>query len=357
MTPGSRPRAETTEPTAAAGVARAWVDLAAAKGVGRRALLERCRLEQEALEDRDRRIPFSQLVTLIRTAKELSHEPALALHFGELVDCAEYSIVTMISRTCATVADALVQRNRYGRLLAEIDCDGPDRFVLEPSGRSVWLIDTRKNPDQIPELTESVFAVVACGARAMREAPLLQAAHFTHEEPPYRAEYERVFRVPLVFRSRRNALLLDAAWLSQRLAAAPTYVFGILSAHADGLLDDLESSKTVRGRVESLLLPILHTGDVSMQRIAGELGISRQTLYRRLRAEGTTFEGVLNALRHRLALHYLRGGKVSVNETAYLVGFSEPAAFSRAFKRWTGQRPSSVRQTAQAERGGEAIPW
>ena len=137
---------------------------------------------------------------------------------------------------------------------------------------------------------------------------------------------------------------MDAAWLQEKIALAPSFVFGILSAHADALLKSLDGSKTLRGRVESLLMPILHTGDASIERIAGKLGLSRQTLFRKLRAEGVTFERVLDELRHTLALHYLRGQKVSANETAYLVGFSDPAAFSRAFKRWTGNRPHSMRQ-------------
>ena len=148
-------------PTVAAGTVRAWVDLAAAKGVRRSALLERSQLDPHALEDQDQRIPLAKLVTLIRAAKELCGDPALALHFGETIDCADYSVASMISYACATVADALAQRNRYGRLMADVECDRPDRYLLERAQGSVWLIDTRRQPNEIPELTEAFFARVA----------------------------------------------------------------------------------------------------------------------------------------------------------------------------------------------------
>jgi AraC-like DNA-binding protein len=124
----------------------------------------------------------------------------------------------------------------------------------------------------------------------------------------------------------------------------PRYVFGIFAEHADALLAQLQASKTVRGRIEALLMPVLHTGEAGMDMVAAKLAVSRQTLYRQLKEEGVTFEQVLDALRCRLATQYLRSRKVSVNETAYLVGFSDPAAFSRAFKRWTGQPPSAARE-------------
>jgi AraC-like DNA-binding protein len=109
------------------------------------------------------------------------------------------------------------------------------------------------------------------------------------------------------------------------------------------LLENLERSKSIRGRVESLLIPVLHTGEANMDMVAGKLALSRQTLFRKLKAEGVTFEKVLDELRHKLALDYLNGKKISVQETAYLVGFSDPGAFSRAFKRWTGSSPRMMR--------------
>ena len=109
------------------------------------------------------------------------------------------------------------------------------------------------------------------------------------------------------------------------------------------ILKDLETTATMRGRVERLLMPILHKGEANMDAVAEKLGVNRQALYRALKDENVTFEQVLDDLRHRLALEYLRGRKTTVNETAYLVGFSDPASFSRAFKRWTGKNPSEMR--------------
>lgn len=80
-----------------------------------------------------------------------------------------------------------------------------------------------------------------------------------------------------------------------------------------------------------------------MDAVARALGCSRQTLYRRLREERGTFEAVVEAVRRRLALRLLRDPGISVKEVAYRLGFAEPAAFSRAFKRWTGRSPAAWR--------------
>lgn len=97
-------------------------------------------------------------------------------------------------------------------------------------------------------------------------------------------------------------------------------------------------------QVEQRLEAALESGDVGIDRIARELGYSRQTLYRRLKEEGTTYERLLDGLRRRLALRLVRGQGLSVKEAAYRLGFSDPAAFSRAFKRWTGTSPGEMRR-------------
>lgn len=98
-----------------------------------------------------------------------------------------------------------------------------------------------------------------------------------------------------------------------------------------------------RRKVEAELEPLLATGPLRIERIARALGCSRQTLYRRLKAEGLTFEQVLDELRRRRALTLVRDASLPVKEIAWRLGFSDPAAFSRAFKRWTGRSPQAFR--------------
>lgn len=98
-----------------------------------------------------------------------------------------------------------------------------------------------------------------------------------------------------------------------------------------------------RKDVEAVVEPLLATGEANIDRVARELGLSRQTLYRRLKSEDITFEHLLDELRHKLALKLLRDEHLAVKQAAWRLGFSDPAAFSRAFKRWTGSAPSFAR--------------
>ncbi len=101
--------------------------------------------------------------------------------------------------------------------------------------------------------------------------------------------------------------------------------------------------KSFRHRVERELEPLLADGPIRVEGIARALGCSRQTLYRRLKAEGLTFAALLDDLRRRQALTLIRDPARSVKAIGYRLGFSDPAAFSRAFKRWTGKSPQAFR--------------
>ncbi len=333
-----------TELTVGAGLARGLARFAIAKGADADALLARAGIGAADLDDQDKRVPMANYIALMRAARELSGDAAIALHYGEEVDLSEVSIAGLIMNASADMREAFVQMNRFGKLAVEVETEaGESRFKHVFEDGELWLVDTRANPNSFHELTEVTFARQICGLRRFLPRPFALEVHVTHPAPVYAAEYVRVFGCPVVFDSRWNAMRTDASLQSHKVALQPHYVFGVLSEKAEALVKELENSKSARGKVESQLMLVLHMGDVSMDVIAAKMGVSRQTLFRRLKAEGVTFEKVLDELRHRLALNYLGGRKASVNETAYLVGFSDPAAFSRAFKRWTGKSPSEMR--------------
>jgi AraC-like DNA-binding protein len=340
------------EATVSAGLASSLIGLAVSKGASREELHRRSGVTAECLLDQDNRVLMSAYFHLMRAAEKLTASPAFALEFGTTVHMQEFSILGLIFHACETVRDAIVQANRYGQLVIDVDVGSADRFQWLRRNGQLWLVDQRPDPNSFPELTEVTFGRFMRLTRPFWDTPLVREVHVTHAAPDYFHEYERFFEVPTTFETEWNAMRVEEVRLTQRIAVQPRFAFGILSEHAEQLLRSLNGSKTARGRVESLLMPILHTGDASMDLIAARLAVSRQTVYRQLKAEGVTFETVLDELRHRLAVHYLSGQKTSVNETAYLVGFSEPAAFSRAFKRWTGTSPRSLRPAgARASRG------
>lgn len=333
-----------SDQTVAAGVVRALAELAVSRGAIARVLYDEAGIDPADVREGDSRIPLDKYAALMRAGQRLCNDPALALHFGEAFDAAEISIAGTIDPQSQLLADGFALLNRYAPLAVDVG-GPPERFVLTRRNGQVWIIDQRPNPNAFPELTESTFArMVSMARRHLPGIRFLLEVHVTHRAPAYRAEYDRVFQAPVVFESDCNALITDGEWLGRKAPPRARYVTGVLSAHAEELIGQLEQSKTLRGRVESALLPLLPTGNARVDVVATTMGLSRQTLFRRLRAEGATFEQVLDELRRSLAVQLVRDEKLPVKEIARRLGFADAAAFSRAYKRWTGTSPRSDRK-------------
>jgi AraC-like DNA-binding protein len=348
-----------SELTVVAAGARALLDLAVARGANRKELLDRSRIDSAVLENRDNRVEFDKYVALMRAAQHLCKDPAFALRFGELVDVSEISIACTIGGF-TNLSGAISQMNHYASLGIEVErAADTGRYQLDHRGGQLWIVDARRNPNDFPELTESSFArIVSSVRRTFGDVKIFKEMHFTHAEPAYRAEYDRIFRVPVVFESGENAMQIDEALVAMFKVPQPSsLVTSVLKERADSLLEKLESSKSTRSRVEDLLVKLMPSRAVGVDAIARKLGLSRQTLFRKLKAEGVTFEQVLDELRFSMAHDYLDVRKLSIKETAYQLGFSDPTAFSRAFKRWTGRTPSIARRPRPSREARElALP-
>ncbi|MBG8554373.1 AraC family transcriptional regulator [Hymenobacter guriensis] len=112
-------------------------------------------------------------------------------------------------------------------------------------------------------------------------------------------------------------------------------------------LTDLDAAATTAQRVHAALLEGLPSGLVTMEAIARKLALSTRTLQRRVEAEGTSYQQILQDTRAALARHYLEKTGLPATEISFLLGFEEPNSFYRAFRTWTGTTPESVRQAHQ----------
>jgi AraC-like DNA-binding protein len=330
--------------TVGAGYAKALFDFAVASGADPHTLATLGGFDGGAIADPETRVPLDLFKSLMTQAKALCADAALALKFGAEAEFTDLSIVGLIAHASSNMQEAFDQTNRYARLVIEVEGKefGP-RFVIEEHEGETWLVDQRHNPNAFPELTESTFARFVWNTRRhLGDVPFAKSVMVTHPAPDYHEAYEAILGVPVRFGAPKNAISIHKSWLSIQFPHANRYVFGVFSDRAQALLEALMASKSWRGRVEALMLSKLHTGGVSADWLAGEVGVSRTTLYRHLKSEGHSFDAILDQLRRTMADHYLSGQKLSVQETAYLVGFSDAAAFSRAYKRWTGTSPRRI---------------
>jgi len=331
-----------SDPTMAAGFAAAFLDYAQGEGAPRGPLLAASGLAESDLADQDKRIPVAAYQALVAAGIEATGDTSLLLRHVLETRLETMSIVGQIVHASTSFPHSLGQVNRYARLMADVPIPGGrDRFELVRQGASVWLVDNRPC-DGNWIATEASFArFISEFRRSAPEHPFEQALEVTYAPPPHANRYPELFRVPVTFRAARNALRINPVWLDEAFDGGKDYVFGVFTRHADGLMADLATQDTIRAAVEARILADLHEGTLSMDNIARDLGMSRQTLYRRLRDEGVTFAEVHDDLRRRMAMDYLGARKVSVGETAYLLGFSEASAFVRAFRRWTGASPTA----------------
>ncbi|MFD9243313.1 AraC family transcriptional regulator [Streptomyces sp. NPDC059556] len=177
----------------------------------------------------------------------------------------------------------------------------------------------------------------------------LRRVEFVHPEPRHAREYALLFGAPCVFGAARTAAVFDRADLDEPVLrdAAALEVF-LRRAPVDVLVA-ADYGSTATGRVRHLIGRSLPAGTVpTPEELAGRLSVSPQTLRRQLAAEGTTYQRLRDQVRRDHALAELTGGRISIERLSRRLGFSEPSAFHRAFRRWTGETPRAYQARARA---------
>ena len=171
---------------------------------------------------------------------------------------------------------------------------------------------------------------------------------FTAAAPEDLRDYEEFFGCPVMFGAQDNRLVYPAAVTALAVPNASEELLLLLSERANRLLASQSQRSGIAARIASLLATQLNAAVPDKSVIAVQLGMSERTLQRRLQAEGTSFQEILDNTRHYLARELLRNTAVALADVAAQLGFTEPSTFYRAFKKWEGLTPGQYRETAQS---------
>lgn len=297
-------------------------------------------------QDPDKRIPVGTHYRFWDFALRKSADPALGLHVGEIVEPDRMGLVGHIFFNCDTLEHALNEYTRLHRLVNEaIDirftCEGQEAVLS-------WHCDTPEDYCTA-DMERTLSACVARARHFIHQRLHINEVRFYHPKPDYTDEYERIFQCPVRFDAGETSLRFASHYLQWRLPHRNPYLYSALMTQVNGLLNRLQPRSVFSRKVRRLISRQLSSEHLDADHLAQQLHMSRQTLYRKLKREGHGFHELVEEVRQAKAKRHVAGSRYSLSEIAFLLGFSELSAFSRAFKRWTGESPAQYRSRHQQQ--------
>ena len=317
------------------------LDYAERQGLDRDELMRGAGLSGGQLEDPDDRVGTQSMRNLWRAVIARLDDPFLGLHVGASITAAQLGLVGYAMRHSHNLEGALNLLARYARILSEAV-----RYEVKEAG-DTHVLNVSAHPSLVAlrHPVEAGLVLILAIARETTQSGLLPLGIDLPSRPPKSAaEYRSAFASSLHFNRPNAAITFSSEQLSLPLKLADPALGGYLDELAGIQLDDLADRDTsLIGRVRQTTWKMLPNGRPDLWRTAEVMGMSARTLQRRLREQGTSFSSVLDNLRRELSDELLADRKLSVSEVAFLLGYSEPSAFQRAFRRWRGISPARFR--------------
>jgi len=314
-------------------------------GIDADSLFKEVGLDPRLLTDADGRYPVKKMVTLWSLAVDRTGDPCFGLTVGTQWHPTTWHALGYAWFASATLEEAL---KRLARCSAMISTAGEFLFEERPSDFKFTLVPHHLEMPRPPAVMDAVMTniIVMCRVSFGDDFKPLRVS-FSHSGDGCRRKRQEFFSSPIEYGAEENGVLFDKPSLRSPLATANAEL-----AHSSERVISEYLSRigvgTTTSRVQATLIDLLPSGEVTEDSLAAALHLSQSTLQRRLKKEGTTYRAVLQEVRCSLAESMLEDGSKTLNEISFLLGFGELSAFSRAFKRWTGNAPSAYRDSAHS---------
>jgi len=291
--------------------------------------------------DPDSRIPMAIAHTMLNTTVEFFNDPDYGLKAGRTMSRGDVGVLDYALYSSATVREAIDIAARYIRLVN----DGLDLQLEFEGDQAIIRLESKV---VLPRYAEDfqLSAFYKVHSETLFVDTSLMEFWFVHPKPEDTSEYTRTFGSAILrFSAPYCGIAFKKEFLNLPLKSADAKLHSVIRKYAEIMLAELPRAHNLTEEVRKLITDQLARGQPKLQDIAHRLHMSTRTLGRRLEEEGTSFSAILEDLRQRLSYRYLNSQNLSISEIAFLLGFSHPVTFFRAFKRWTGQTPREYRRT------------
>lgn len=307
-----------------------------ARGIDSREVAREAGVSERALSGPNERVPQPVMTALWRKAVEATGDPSFPMSVPRAATTTTFGALTLASLASPDLGSAFRRIARFHRLVSDAV---NITFVLRDDVGE-FFIDIVSPSGPPAEAIDAFFVLVARFARGLtagRRTVEPQRVHLQRPTPIDTEVYRHVFRAPVEFGEPRNTLVYSRSDCEMRLPDG-NLELALLNDRVVAEMLDRPGDTSLTDKVRTLLVENLSESP-SETFIARQLAMSRSSLHAALRREGATYRDVLNRTREDLACSYLRAGRYSVKEIAFLLGFADASTFTRAFRRWTGTTP------------------
>ena len=324
------------------GVLAGAAELLAELGVNADALAAECGLDLVTLGLPDHPVPGEAVVAFFETAAERGACEDFGIRLAQRQDLSVLGPLWMTMRSAQTVRDAL-------QVLAQFFVAHTSGAVVgfEPQADGSGIVSYALSAGVSPRDRQTIELGLALLCNELRlhcgATWLPSAAQFAHDRPRSLASHRSVFGPRLHFAQDRSAVWIDRACLDTPLTGRSLPTHAMLKKL---LVSRVDGAQAVASKVEGAMRALMPFAACDREQVARVANLSQRTLQRRLADAGTSFQDLRDRVRADIAWKYLRQSGLQAAQIAEILGYSEPAAFTRAFRRQHGMTPSAARRSA-----------
>ncbi|HKV99313.1 MAG TPA: AraC family transcriptional regulator ligand-binding domain-containing protein [Vicinamibacterales bacterium] len=286
--------------------------------------------------DPDARVPCEAYGRVVEAVQRLRASPNLALDLAQRTPVGAYPLLDYLVATSDSVGAGVHQLVRYFRIVGS-----PVVMTLEAEADPIRV---QFNANAWPFAAEFSASLLVLHFRDETDGRFSAAEVAFRHVPNDLAAFERVLECPVRAGADWSGVSLPMEAWQLPLRRRDPVLRQVLETQANDVLARLPVRQGLAQDVQRALAKRVAGGDTRIDTVARELATSGRTLQRRLADEGVSYQELLDEARKEAAARYLRASALAIGEVAYLVGYSEPAPFHRAFKRWYGVTPEMFRK-------------